>query len=87
MGQAANIPVAGVVQACESGRHLPRPYTFGRQLGRIVRVELGERCAKVLGVEGDTFEIDGWKVEVIDMDGKRIDKLLFVPVDQARAGQ
>jgi putative hemolysin len=30
-------------------------------------------------VEGDTFEVSGWMVEVIDMDGKRIDKLLFVP--------
>jgi putative hemolysin len=30
-------------------------------------------------VEGETFALDGWRVEVIDMDGKRIDKLLFVP--------
>ena len=45
-----------------------------------------ERLARI-PVEGDTFEIDGWKVEVIDMDGKRIDKLLFVPADQARAAQ
>ena len=29
--------------------------------------------------EGDKFEIDGWRVEVIDMDGNRIDKLLFMP--------
>ncbi len=37
-----------------------------------------ERLARI-PVEGDTFEIDGWKVEVIDMDGKRIDKLMFMP--------
>ena len=37
-----------------------------------------ERLAR-MPVEGDTFEIDGWKVEVIDMDGKRVDKLLFTP--------
>ena len=43
-----------------------------------------ERLARI-PVEGDTFEVDGWKVEVIDMDGKRIDKLLFVPPRQAEA--
>ena len=29
--------------------------------------------------EGEHFELDGWRVEVIDMDGNRIDKLLFIP--------
>ena len=37
-----------------------------------------ERLARI-PEEGDTFAIDGWNVEVIDMDGKRIDKLLFNP--------
>jgi magnesium and cobalt exporter, CNNM family len=37
-----------------------------------------ERLARI-PVEGDTFAVDGWNVEVIDMDGKRIDKLLFSP--------
>jgi putative hemolysin len=37
-----------------------------------------EQLARI-PVEGETFEIDGWKVEVVDMDEKRIDKLLFVP--------
>jgi magnesium and cobalt exporter, CNNM family len=37
-----------------------------------------EQLARI-PVEGDTFEIGDWKVEVIDMDGKRIDKLLFNP--------
>jgi len=27
--------------------------------------------------EGEVFEMGGWKVEVIDMDERRIDKLLF----------
>ncbi len=45
-----------------------------------------ERLARI-PVEGDTFEIGNWKAEVIDMDGKRIDKLLFVPRDQARAAE
>lgn len=34
-------------------------------------------------VEGDSFTIDGWRVEVIDMDGNRIDKLLFIPPSHA----
>jgi len=38
-------------------------------------------------VEGDTFEIGGWKVEVVDMDGKRIDKLLFMPKAGAQAAE
>ena len=32
-----------------------------------------------LPAEGDVFEIAGYRVEVIDMDDRRIDKLLFTP--------
>lgn len=31
--------------------------------------------------EGDTFEIGPWLVEVVDMDGKRVDKLIFTKAD------
>lgn len=34
-------------------------------------------------VEGDTATLDGWQFEVIDMDGRRIDKLLIHRVDKA----
>jgi putative hemolysin len=36
--------------------------------------------------EGDHFDWQGYRFEVIDMDGKRIDKLLVVliPVDQSK---
>ncbi len=37
--------------------------------------------------EGDKFEIDGWRVEVIDMDGNRIDKLLFMPPEHVAVEQ
>jgi len=37
-----------------------------------------EKLARI-PVDGDSFDLDGWKVEVVDMDAKRIDKLLFVP--------
>ena len=45
-----------------------------------------EKLARI-PVEGDTFEIGNWRVEIIDMDGKRIDKLLFIPSSPARSGQ
>ena len=37
-------------------------------------------------VECETFEIPGWRIEVLDMDGKRIDKLLFIPMPQTADG-
>jgi putative hemolysin len=43
-----------------------------------------DRLARI-PTEGDAFEIDGWRVEVVDMDGKRVDKLLFTPQRQTAA--
>ena len=43
-----------------------------------------ERLARI-PEEGEHFELDGWRVEIIDMDANRIDKLLFVPPPQAEA--
>ncbi|ARP99065.1 hemolysin family protein [Pseudorhodoplanes sinuspersici] len=44
-----------------------------------------ERLAHI-PVECETFEIPGWRIEILDMDGKRIDKLLFVPMPQTVDG-
>lgn len=44
-----------------------------------------ERLAHI-PVESETFEIPGWRIEVLDMDGKRIDKLLFIPMPQTADG-
>jgi putative hemolysin len=44
-----------------------------------------ERLAHI-PVECETFEIPGWRVEILDMDGKRIDKLLFTPVPETADG-
>lgn len=33
--------------------------------------------------EGDSFEIPGWRFEVVDMDGRRVDKLLVKPIPDA----
>ncbi|HEX2217001.1 MAG TPA: hemolysin family protein, partial [Xanthobacteraceae bacterium] len=40
-----------------------------------------ERMARI-PEEGEHFEVDGWRVEIIDMVGNRIDKLLFIPPEQ-----
>jgi putative hemolysin len=43
-----------------------------------------ERLARI-PEEGEHFELDGWRVEILDMDSNRIDKLLFIPPSQAEA--
>jgi putative hemolysin len=45
-----------------------------------------ERLARI-PTEGDSFEVGPWRVEVIDMDGKRIDKLRFVPNAEAESAE
>ena len=45
-----------------------------------------EKLARIPN-EGESFELDGWRIEVIDMDGNRIDKLLFIPPEQAANAQ
>lgn len=34
---------------------------------------------------GDSFEWSGWKVEVMDMDGRRVDKVLFTHVPETKS--
>ena len=42
--------------------------------------EIGWLMAELMDPqEGESFDIDGWRVEVVDMDGNRIDKLILVP--------
>lgn len=45
-----------------------------------------EKLARI-PVEGDHFVVGDWRVEVIDMDSKRIDKLLFIPLEPAKAAE
>jgi putative hemolysin len=33
---------------------------------------------------GDRVDWDGWRFEVVDMDGKRIDKVLATPTEPAQ---
>jgi putative hemolysin len=46
-------------------------------LGGFVMAHLGR-----IPVEGDAFEAAGWRFEVLDMDGRRVDKVLLVAVDE-----
>lgn len=47
----------------------------------LVIAELGR-----IPSEGDTIEVGGWTVEVIDMDGPRVDKLMFKSRTAGEAG-
>jgi putative hemolysin len=46
-------------------------------LGGLVMLQVGR-----VPVTGDAFEADGYKFEVVDMDGKRVDKVLVSKVPQ-----
>lgn len=51
---------------------LPEPRDFATAAGYALWV------LKKLPTEGEYFRDQGWKVEIVDMDGRRIDKLLAV---------
>ena len=42
---------------------------------------------KRLPAEGEIFEAQGWRFEVVDMDGRRIDKLLVSMIEQEPEGE
>ncbi len=44
-------------------------------LGGLVMLQVGR-----VPVTGDAFELEGHRFEVVDMDGKRVDKVLVSPV-------
>ena len=47
-------------------------------LGGLVMLQVGR-----VPVTGDAFEMDGYKFEVVDMDGKRVDKVLVSKVEKS----
>jgi len=49
---------------------------FGTAAGYVLSV------LKKLPVEGEAFTDQGWRFEVVDMDNRRIDKLLISPVPE-----
>jgi len=60
------------------GIHLPEDREFGTAAGYVLWT------LKQLPVEGEHFTDQGWRVEVVDMDGRRIDKLLVARVAAER---
>jgi len=57
---------------------LPREATAEYEtLGGLVMTLLGR-----IPVSGDRVEVDGFRLEVVDMDGRRVDKVLIVPPDR-----
>jgi putative hemolysin len=50
-------------------------------LGGLVMMQVGR-----VPVSGDMFETDGYRFEVVDMDGKRVDKVLVTPLPPSQAG-
>jgi len=53
---------------------------------RILRGNLAPdgAVAKITGKEGERFDAQGWRFEVVDMDGRKIDKLLAVRLKRQR---
>jgi len=35
---------------------------------------------------GESFETQGWRLEVVDLDGRRVDKVLATRLGESRAG-
>jgi putative hemolysin len=62
---------------------LPAEETGSYQtLGGLVMLQVGR-----VPVTGDTFELEGHKFEVVDMDGKRVDKVLVSKTAPPAGGQ
>ena len=49
-------------------------------LGGLVMLQVGR-----VPVTGDAFETEGYKFEVVDMDGKRVDKVLVTKIAKPKA--
>jgi putative hemolysin len=63
----------------EDRRHEPREY---RTLGGFVFTTLGH-----VPHPGEYFESNGYRIEVVDMDGNRVDKVLVAPLPSRHAGR
>jgi putative hemolysin len=66
--------VSGALSADALADRLSLEYEDNREFGTVAGYVLS--VLKQLPVEGDHFHDQGWRIEVVDMDGRRIDKLL-----------
>ena len=62
------------------GVHMPHDRDYSTVAGFALSV------LKHLPQTGEIFGHDGWRFEVVDMDGRKIDKLLVVAAEAALAG-
>jgi putative hemolysin len=63
------------------GIDLPQPREFATAAGFVLFM------LKKLPVEGEYFTEQGWRFEVVDMDGRRVDKLLVSRLERPRAAR
>lgn len=70
--------VAGGISADELADRLGLDYGDNREFATAAGFVLS--VIKKLPLEGESFVEQGWKFEVIDMDGRKIDKLIVSPV-------
>jgi putative hemolysin len=52
------------------GLELPEPRSFSTVAGLVL-----EHLGHIPGT-GEVFELQGWQLEVVDLDGRRVDKIL-----------
>ncbi|MBV1917391.1 MAG: hemolysin family protein [Sphingomonadaceae bacterium] len=76
--------ISGAMAADAMAEHLsmelPEPREFATAAGYVLEV------LKEVPKEGLFFENHGWRFEVVDMDGLRIDKLLVSPIAEPETG-
>jgi putative hemolysin len=72
--------IDGMMSAQDAFERLDIPPAEGgfHTVAGFVLSELGH-----LPVAGEHFDYEGWRIEVVDLDGRRIDKVLAVPPKDA----
>nr|WP_272916322.1 hemolysin family protein [Qipengyuania algicida] len=75
--------VSGALSADALADRLDLDYGADRDFATAAGFAL--EVLKKLPEEGETFEEQGWRFEVVDMDGRRIDKLLVTPIETGHA--
>jgi putative hemolysin len=75
--------VSGALSADMLADRLGLDYGEAREFGTAAGYALS--VLKKLPVEGEVFRDQGWRFEVVDMDGRRIDKLLVAREDEGEA--
>ncbi|MGB3738674.1 MAG: hemolysin family protein [Pontixanthobacter sp.] len=72
--------ISGGLSADELGDRLDLNYPDDREFATAAGFVLS--VLKKLPMEGESFDEQGWRFEVVDMDGRKIDKLLVARLDE-----